>query len=101
MKDEKAKQQSMQIQIKAEEATQAGLYSNFARIAHSPEEFTFDFIFVQQNPPYGKLQSRIIVTPSHAKRFLAALEENVKKYESAHGEIRIPSASVGNIDLMN
>ena len=34
--------------------------------------------------------SRIIMTPEHAKRLLGALTENIRKYESQFGEIRLP-----------
>ena len=41
----------------------------------------------------------MILTPSHAKRLLMALTENVSKYEDQFGEIDIhqPGAPVGNI----
>jgi hypothetical protein len=81
------KETSIQIQIRADDSTQAGAFSNFARIMHSREEFTLDFMVIHHSPPFGKLQSRVIVTPAHAKRFLKALEENIRKYEEAHGEI--------------
>jgi len=37
--------------------------------------------------PKAKVISRIIVTPDHAKRLLAALKENIEKYEAAFGKI--------------
>jgi len=33
--------------------------------------------------------SRIITTPQHAKMLMKALEENIKKFESRFGEIRL------------
>jgi hypothetical protein len=99
MDNEKPK--PVQIQIKAEDATQAGSFSNFARASHNFEEFTLDFLYIQQNPPFGKLQSRIIFTPSHAKRFLKALEENIKKYEAAFGEIPAPPKPPQDIGFVN
>ncbi len=79
--------QPMNIQIQADEETKAGDYANLAMIAHSAEEFVVDFIFVVPNPPYGKLRSRIIMSAGHAKRFLRAMQENVARYEAAHGVI--------------
>jgi len=38
--------------------------------------------------PKAKVQSRIILTPQHAKRLMQALRENITKYESAHGPIK-------------
>ena len=36
----------------------------------------------------AKVNSRIILTPQHAKRLYNILGENVKKYESKSGEIK-------------
>jgi Protein of unknown function (DUF3467) len=36
------------------------------------------------------VQQRIVMTPTHAKLFLKALEENVKRYEDKFEEIEIP-----------
>jgi len=38
--------------------------------------------------PKAKVKSRVILTPQHAKRLLAALNENVKKYQSQYGDIK-------------
>ena len=52
------------------------------------EEFLLDFLFIQQQPaPFGKLVSRLILTPDHAKRLLFALQENVRKYEEQFGTL--------------
>jgi hypothetical protein len=37
--------------------------------------------------PKGKVRSRVILTPEHAKRLLGALAENIRHYEDAHGMI--------------
>ena len=38
--------------------------------------------------PKSKVKSRIILTPEHAKRLVAALSDNIAKYEAVHGPIR-------------
>ena len=38
--------------------------------------------------PKSKVKSRIVLTPQHAKRFLKALNDNVKRFENAHGKIK-------------
>jgi hypothetical protein len=38
--------------------------------------------------PKAKVKSRVVLTPQHAKRLIAALSENLKKYESNFGEIK-------------
>ena len=75
------------IDIKVDEQTALGTYSNLAAIRHTKEEFIFDFAFVFPDGPMGKLISRVILSPSHVKRFLEALESNVKRYEENFGQI--------------
>lgn len=79
------KGQQINIELPAEIAD--GIYSNLVMIAHSPEEFILDFIRVMPGLPKARVKSRIIITPSHAKRLLAALEDNIGKYEAAYGAI--------------
>jgi hypothetical protein len=38
--------------------------------------------------PKARVKSRIVLTPQHAKRLLAALADNVSKYEAVHGIIK-------------
>lgn len=75
------------IDIKVNGQTALGAYSNLAAIRHTKEEFIFDFAFIFPDGPMGKLVSRIILSPPHAKRFLEALESNVKRYEDQFGSI--------------
>jgi hypothetical protein len=37
--------------------------------------------------PKAKVKSRIVLTPHHAKRFVKALVDNIKKYEQQFGTI--------------
>jgi hypothetical protein len=75
------------IDIKADEHVATGHYANLAAIRHTREEFIFDFAFLFPDAPLGKLLARVILSPAHAKRFLEALDANVKRYEEAHGPI--------------
>ncbi|HOW82101.1 MAG TPA: DUF3467 domain-containing protein, partial [Spirochaetota bacterium] len=45
-------------------------------------------------PGFGKLKSRMIMTPSHAKRLLGVLQENLAEYEKRFGEIRLNHSKV-------
>jgi hypothetical protein len=40
--------------------------------------------------PKAKVKARIIVTPEHAVRLMAALKDNIRKFEEAHGPIQAP-----------
>ena len=76
-----------QLNIELSDEIAEGVYSNLAIIAHSQSEFVVDFIKLLPNVPKAKVKSRIILTPSHAKRLLAALADNVRKYEGQFGAI--------------
>ena len=77
------------IQIELSDEIAQGTYSNLAIIAHSSSEFVVDFVRMMPGIPKAKVQSRIILTPEHAKRLMLALADNVKKYESQYGDIKL------------
>ncbi|RIJ36764.1 DUF3467 domain-containing protein [Pontibacter oryzae] len=81
-------QKQNQINIELSEEIAEGEYANLAMIAHSSSEFVIDFIKLMPGLPKAKVKSRIVITPEHAKRLLAALADNVKKYEASFGEIK-------------
>jgi len=78
-----------QINIELGEKEAEGIYSNLAIITHSPAEFIIDFTRVVPGVPKAKVQSRIITTPQHAKMLLRALQDNIEKFETRFGEIKI------------
>lgn len=78
-----------QINVELGEKEAEGIYSNLALITHSPAEFVIDFTRMLPGVPKTKVYARIIMTPQHAKSLLLALQENVGKYESQFGEIRL------------
>jgi hypothetical protein len=90
MDDKKNKHPEAQNQINIEltEEIAEGVYSNLAMIAHSNSEFVIDFIRLMPGVPKAKVKARIVITPDHAKRLLAALKDNVRRYEDTFGEIR-------------
>ena len=75
------------LSIELSEEVAEGVYSNLVMISHSPEEFILDFIRVMPGVPKARVKSRIVVTPAHAKRLLAALSENIQRYEAQHGDL--------------
>ena len=84
---EDKKQPDQQINVELSEEIAEGIYSNLAMIAHSNSEFVIDFIRLMPGVPKAKVKSRIIVTPDHAKRLLAALKDNIEKYEASFGKL--------------
>ena len=88
--------QNGQLQIELKEEVAQGTYANLAIISHSTSEFILDFVRVMPGLPKANVQSRIVLTPEHAKRLLFALQDNVKKYEANWGVIRMPEQTQGN-----
>lgn len=77
-----------QLNIEISEEISEGNYANLAIITHSHAEFVIDFVNVMPGTPKSKVKSRIILTPTHAKRFMKAMIENVKKFEEVNGTIQ-------------
>jgi hypothetical protein len=86
MSEKKEGQQGLNIELSEEVAE--GVYSNLAIITHSPSEFIFDFIRIMPGVPKGRVKSRIVMTPEHAKKLMRALNDNISKYEKNIGNIR-------------
>ncbi|MBQ9584349.1 MAG: DUF3467 domain-containing protein [Bacteroidales bacterium] len=84
---ENPNQKQINIEIAPEMA--GGIYSNLAVITHSQSEFVVDFVQMMPGIPKPKVASRIVMTPEHAKRLLMALHDNIAKFESENGEIKI------------
>lgn len=84
---EEIKEGNGQLSIELDEQIAQGVYANLAIINHSATEFVVDFVSVMPGMPKGKVRSRVILTPEHAKRLLGALTENIRHYEDAHGII--------------
>lgn len=82
-----SQEESHQIDIELSEKVADGTYSNLAIITHSHSEFIIDFIRMMPGVPKAKVKSRIILTPSHAKRLLLALNDNIDKFEQSFGTI--------------
>lgn len=78
--------QQQQMQVKASDQVLKGEYSNMMQVMHTQEEFVLDFLNVF--PPAGTLNSRVIVSPGHMKRIVAALADNLSKYEAQFGAVK-------------
>lgn len=68
-------------------------YVNLVRIAHSPSELVFDFAQLLPASAAARVSSRVVMSPLAAKLFHRALTENLAKYETAFGEIKVPGDS--------
>ena len=93
------------MNIELTEDTALGVYSNLSIITHSPSEFVCDFVQIMPGMPKGKVRSRVIMTPTNAKRFMRALIENVQKYEQhfcviQEDDSQIPPMNFGSPNTM-
>ncbi len=74
-----------ELKLHMPEHLAGGAYANSMVVHHSIDEFILDFAMVMGGR--GQVVSRVVTSPYHMKRVLAALEENVRKYESQYGPI--------------
>jgi len=65
-------------------------YANVVRIAHSPSELVFDFAHLLPGVTPARVCTRVVMSPLGAKLLQRALAENLARYETAYGEIKIP-----------
>lgn len=93
------KDQQGKLNIQLNDEIAQGTYSNLAIISHSPAEFVIDFVRVMPGMPKAPVKSRIILTPEHAKRLLSALQDNISKYESINGTIKVPDGNPQNYPM--
>jgi hypothetical protein len=91
--------QNPTLDIELNEEIAEGTYSNFAIITHSQTEFIIDFVRMMPGVPKGKVKSRIILAPQHAKRLLMALGDNLSRYEHAFGDVELHDQAESAIPL--
>ncbi len=99
MANEKQNQKQIKIEFPKEELQ--GRYANMAIINHSPNEFFINMILHDLNMPQAHVQSRIIMAPQNAKQLMIALQDNIRRYESNFGEIKINRPAGGNSNIMD
>lgn len=69
------------------------VYANMARITHSPSEFIFDFAQMLPGLRGPAFISRVLLSPLSAKLIFKALGDNLAKYETSFGEIKLPGST--------
>ena len=74
------------IEVEFPAGLRGGVYSNVMQVTHTREEFIMDFIMAA--PPAAAVTARVIMSPGHLKRTIAALQENFQKYERNFGTIK-------------
>ncbi len=62
-----------------------GAYSNSMSVMHTRDEFIMDFL--TNFPPLQKITSRVVVNPTHLRRIISVLGDNLSQYEDRFGKI--------------
>ncbi|MBI4090130.1 MAG: DUF3467 domain-containing protein [Candidatus Kerfeldbacteria bacterium] len=88
-------QPRQQMNIQSDPVTLRGVYANMMLVAHTPEEFVLDFMNFVPGQPQGHHVGRIMTSPGHLKRIIAALAENLKRYETQFGPVKAASEPPG------
>ncbi|SEG27722.1 Protein of unknown function [Halpernia humi] len=86
--DNNQDQDQNNININLNEMVAQGVYCNLGLVNHSPSEFVVDFIQLMPGVQQANVRSRVILAPLHAKRVMAALQQNIANYEQQFGEIK-------------
>ena len=83
------------MEIKIADNIPGGQYANAMQARHNQDEFLLNFLNI--TPPNGRVSGKIMTSPGHFKRFVNAMQENLKKYEETFGEIKVASSPESNI----
>ncbi|HSH60754.1 MAG TPA: DUF3467 domain-containing protein [Acidimicrobiales bacterium] len=79
---EQGDNEGQEAQIIMEPAQMAGVWANYARVGHSPYEFTLDFVRLDfsNTPPNGIVVARVSVSPLFISQLIDALNANWQQY---------------------
>jgi hypothetical protein len=69
-----------EFQIIIEPQQMAGVWANFAKVSHSPYEFTLDFVRLDFATKQGIVVARVSVSPLFITQLIDALNENWQEY---------------------
>lgn len=89
-------EQNQPMELKIADNLAGGEYANAMQVAHGKDEFLLTFLNIV--PPSGRVCAKIISSPGHFKRMIAALNDNLKKYEEKFGvieEAESPKKEIG------
>lgn len=95
MSEEKPRKAPARLQVQIEDAQAGGIYSNFALINHSENEFVLDFAFAPPGAPVAKVRARVILSPRHMKRLVLACQQNLSRYEQRFGVVEVKPPAEG------
>lgn len=90
-------QQPVQFDIRVPRDVEAGVYSNFVSVWHTPHEFTLDFVVLGKAEPTngrvrmpGRVVSRVKIPITSIFELLRTVNAGMTAYEQLYGEIVPP-----------
>ena len=97
---EKPEQGAGQTKIPVEfpSGLKGGAYANNMAVTHTKEEFILDFVMI--GPRAGAVTARVIMSPGHTKRMIAALQDAMRKYEQRYGSLSPADEPKGHIGFL-
>jgi len=73
-------------EIKIADNIPGGEYANAMQINHNKDEIQMMFLNIMGMS--GRVTGKIMTNPGHFKRMIAAMKDNLKKYEEKFGEVK-------------
>ncbi|PIT89337.1 MAG: DUF3467 domain-containing protein [Candidatus Levybacteria bacterium CG10_big_fil_rev_8_21_14_0_10_36_7] len=86
MNNQQPQGEQKKMEIKIADNIPGAEYANAMQVNHNKDEF--QMIFLNILGASGRVSAKIITGPGHFKRILAAMQDNLKKYEDQFGEIK-------------
>jgi hypothetical protein len=80
------KQPAQKHEIKIADNIPGAEYANAMQVNHNKDEFQMMFFNILGAS--GRVTGKIITSPGHFKRMIAAMEENLKRYEEHFGKVK-------------
>lgn len=85
MTNQKPQPQQKPKEIKVADNIPGAEYANAMQVNHNKDEFQMMFLNILGLS--GRVTGKIITSPGHFKRMIAAMEDNLKKYEERFGKV--------------
>ncbi|RLC39204.1 DUF3467 domain-containing protein [Candidatus Falkowbacteria bacterium] len=78
--------QPQKKEIKIADNIPGGEYANAMQVNHNKDEIQMMFLNIMGAS--GRVTGKIMTNPGHFKRMIAAMQDNLKKYEKNFGEVK-------------
>ena len=86
--------QPQKREIKIADNIPGGEYANAMQVNHNKDEIQMMFLNIMGMS--GRVTGKIMTNPGHFKRMVAAMQDNLKKYEEKFGEVKIADGPVNH-----